>query len=180
MVRVVAGDREAFTAVVEALQWPLRCWLAVRCPPGLDPDEIAHLALVDGFRCRDRYQAGTSVRAWIWGITRNKLLTGLATLRRAHERHADLDPAALIDRLVASADDDAGSEAEEVAALRHCLGGLTSDGRILLSRHYDIGQPLAEIAAEVGRSLPAIKKALFVLRRRLHDCMQTRLREGSA
>lgn len=173
LVRAIAGDVESFGFVVESLQWPLRCWLAVRCPPGIDPDEIAHVAFVAAFHCRDRYQPGSEVRAWIWGIARNKLMAELATRRRAHDRHADLDPEALIDQLVGS-DDDMGAE---VAALRHCLSGLAPASRALLSRHYHLGQPLAEIAAAVGRSLVAIKKALFVLRRRLHDCLQQRLKE---
>jgi len=173
MVRAIDGDQEAFGIVVEALQWPLRCWLSVRCPPGIDPDEIAHVAFVDAFHWRERYQPGSDVRAWIWGIARNKLLTELATRRRAHERHAELDPEILIDQLVDSTDD----EGEEVVALRRCLSGLPPASRALLSRHYHLGQPLAEIAAAVGRSLVAIKKALFVLRRRLHDCMQSRLKE---
>lgn len=181
MIRVSAGDHEAFAVVVDALQWPLRCWLAVRCPPQIDPDEIAHLALVEAFRCRERYQMGTNLRAWIWGIARHKLLSELATLRRASDRRAQGNAADIIDQLVAS-DDDEGEDdvASEVAALRQCLADLRPEARDLLARHYDVGQPLADIAACVGRSLTAIKKALFVLRRRLRDCMQSRLRGDSA
>ena len=170
LTRTQQGDHDAFAEIVEALQWPLRCWLAVRCTPEVDPDEIAHVAFVEAFRCRDRYAPGTSVRAWIWGIARNKLLAELALARRRNA--CQLSAEVLLTQVDADTPPAVGDEAREVLVLRRCLTRLTSSARDILSRHYDHGQPLAEIATVLGRTVAAIKKALFVSRRRLQQCVE--------
>lgn len=173
--RTQQGDSEAFTQVVSALQWPLRCWVAVRCPPGIDPDEIVHQAFITAFQNCQRYELGTSVRGWLWTVTRHQLLGELTTLKRRKGVRIEA-----LDRHLAAAVDDAAAEDHgEVAALRLCLAGLTEDSRELLAQHYHLGVPLGDLARLAGRSLSAIKKALFLLRRRLQTCLQQRLLPGT-
>lgn len=37
------GDLSTFDDVVRTLHWPLRLWLAARCPLEIDPHENAHV-----------------------------------------------------------------------------------------------------------------------------------------
>ena len=74
IARTRSGDADAFDAVVRACSWPLRCWLAGRCPPEIDPDEVAHLAFVAAYRCLAEYRSETNFRSWLWTIAKHQLL----------------------------------------------------------------------------------------------------------
>lgn len=57
------------------------------------------------------------------------------------------------------------------AALDKCLTRLVPEDRELLRRHYDGGQTVPEIAAETGRNIHTLYKALQRIRRQLMDCV---------
>src|SRR5258708_32186861 len=82
IARVREGSVDDYEFVVRAFQGRLRGMVANSCPPGLDPDEIAHLAFVEAFRKIDGYQPGTRFFAWICTIARLILLSELRKMRR--------------------------------------------------------------------------------------------------
>ena len=57
--RVRDGSVDAYETVVGACQGRLRAMIANVCPPGIDPDEIAHLAFVEAFKKIDQYVPNT-------------------------------------------------------------------------------------------------------------------------
>ena len=59
--------------------------------------------------------------------------------------------------------------------LEYCLDRLREPERELVRWRYDEGIPLVEMATRRGRSLTAIKKDLWRIRRRLHTCISTRI-----
>lgn len=166
--QVVEGDTEAFAAVVDAHGPLLQAWAAARCGSALDPDEVAHRTFIKAFQLLAQYRPGSDFRAWLLAIARNVLR---AEATQAQRRLGRQQPVADL----AAVDDPGTSESEQdarrLAALRACLEQLPGHLRGMLDQHYRDGRPLAEIAAGLGRSLMAVKKALFKTRRRLHDCI---------
>lgn len=173
------GDRAAFDAVVEALHRRLRLWLAARCEPAVDPDEIAHLAFVQAYRHVASYRPGSSVRAWLWAIARNQLLAARTTLLRRRHREHEL-PAALAFELARDADDDAAADEMELAALRGCMERLEDGQRTLLAGFYRDGHDCPGLAAFVGSTAGAVRKRLCLLRRALRGCVEKRLAQGAS
>jgi RNA polymerase sigma-70 factor (ECF subfamily) len=175
VARVREGDVDAFEAVVYAHEQALRAWLAVRCPVGVDEDELAQRAFVKAFRLLETYRPGTSFRPWLLAIARNLLLAEcrLAKGRSRGERaYAD----ALIAEAQARELEEGAAEGEErIAALRACLEELPRNSRELLDLRYTRGESIRAVAESVGRSAGAIKKHLFFIRRRLHECVRRRL-----
>lgn len=179
MLRVQAGDRAAFAVVVERYARPLRAWLAPRCPPEVEPDEVAHCVLVKAFTAIAMYRPGSNPGAWLWAIARAQLLGAVTEASRRRARASVHAPGILADLAAARAaepDDDPRLE-----ALGGCLERLGEGARDLLRRRYELEQPIAAMATELGRSAGALKKALFTIRERLHECLQGRLgAEGDA
>lgn len=168
------GDQTAFDRIVEHLHRRLRLWLAARCEPAVDSDEIAHRAFIQAFRKVDSYQPGTCVRAWLWAIARNQLLAERTAVLRRRHREQEL-PAALCAELAREMDDNEAADETEIAALRRCVAGLDTNKRSLLAAYYRDGHDCPGLAAMVGSTAGAVRKRLCLLRRSLRGCVERRL-----
>jgi RNA polymerase sigma-70 factor (ECF subfamily) len=177
IARVRQGEVDAFGEVVRACEWSLRGWLAARCPPEVDSDEVAHLAFIQAFTHLGDYTAGTRFRSWLWTIARNQLLSEIAKARR-REGHAPYLPEAMREALGRELEQDRGED-EYLEALRGCVDRLAPQARALVDSHYRDGRPLAEIARALARSVASIKKGLFLARRTLEECVRRRVRSGA-
>ena len=168
--RVREGDPAGFEAVVRALEWPVRTWVIAHCPPGGDADDVAQRAFIEAFKRIGEYSAGTDFRAWLFAIARYQLMAEATRLRRTadyHRRYAPLALAEELDRRAALA----AGPSDRLDRLRDCLGGLNPQAREILGQRYREELPLGEISRRSGRSVGALKKYLFTLRARLHDCI---------
>jgi len=171
--RLKAGDADAFAEVICAYEWPLRTWIVANCPPGGDADDVAQRTFIEVFRGIGRYQPGTDFAAWLYTVARYQLLAESTRVRRIADYHRRYAPAALSAELErrAAADPEVSPQLDH---LRACLESIAGPARDLLTWRYTDDLPLIEIAERAGRSVAAVKKQLFLLRGRLHDCMVAR------
>ena len=63
---------------------------------------------------------------------------------------------------------------ERLGFLKDCLGAIDERRRRFLTWRYEEALPLAEIAERSGRSVMAVKKQLWLLRRQLQDCIDSK------
>ncbi len=175
LTRAASGDDGAFATVVERLHWPLRLWLAARCPPEIDPDEIAHLAFVHAHAILDEYQPGSSPRAWLWTIARNQLRAQVTSLRRRQANQAHYLPEAVRAAQEKAVEDAPRADENEVAALRACVARLPARTQELLTAHYSDDLPLQALAERWARTVGAVKKQLCLVRKALRQCINERL-----
>ena len=179
--RVRAGETAAFEPVVRRFQRPLRAWLAMRAPPGVDADDVAQQALVLAFTRLSEFQLGTDFAAWLFTIAAFQLRGETTRLRRVADYHSRYAPEIFAQALDSrSAESPALAEAR-LDSLRECVQSLTEPLRRYLAWRYDEGIPLEEMAVRSGRSVAAVKKQLWSLRQSLKLCVERRmaLAEGS-
>jgi len=170
--RVREGDAAGFEAIVRAYEWPIRTWIVAHCPPGGDADDVAQRAFIEAFKRIAEYAAGTDFRAWLFAIARYQLMAEATRLRRTADYHRRYAPHALAEELERRADVAAAAgRSERIDRLRDCLGGLNPQAREILGQRYREELPLEEISRKSGRSVGALKKYLFTLRARLHECI---------
>lgn len=169
--RVKAGDRGAYAELVTRLERPLRAWLVGRAWPGIDVDDVAQRAFVQAYVQLHRFQAGTDFPAWLFTLASFELKTEMNRVRRTADYHARFVSELLEQDLVRYEELGAGHEAR-IEHLERCLAQLDERQRELLGWRYREQLPLAEIGERLGRSVPAIKKALWKLRGRLGDCVE--------
>jgi len=170
--RVRDGDPAGFEAVVRAFEWPVRTWIVAHCPPGGDPDDVAQRTFIEAFKKIAGYTAGTDFRAWLFAIARYQLMAEQTRLRRTADYHRRYAPHALAEELERRADAaQFAGRAEQIDQLRDCLGGLNPQAREILGQRYREGMALEEISRRSGRSIGALKKYLFTLRAKLHECI---------
>ena len=91
-------------------------------------------------------------------------------LRRTADYHRRYAPVALAEELERRSAAAAASS-DRLDRLRGCLSGLNPQAREILGQRYREDLPLEEISRRCGRSVGALKKYLFTLRARLHECI---------
>jgi len=169
------GDVAAFEPIVRQFERPLRAWLASQVPPGVDVDEIAQRSFVAAFTGVGDFQLGTSFSAWLFTHARFQLRTETTRLRRVADYRSRYGPDLLQREL-----DRRGSAPPDLWATRMdylpgCLETLGEHVRRFIVWRYDEGIPLEEMATRSGRSVVAVKKQLWLARRKLHECIETRM-----
>ena len=178
--RVRAGEVGAFEVVVRRFETPLRAWLVAHATPGVDIDEVAQRSFVAAFGRLDEYRLGTNFAAWLFAIGRFQLRTEMTRLRRVADYHARYAPDLLQRELDRRSSGPPEIHEERLIYLEECLGKLGEHLRRFIRWRYEDGIPLDEMAARSGRSVPAVKKQLWKLRRVLHECIEDRMAEEGA
>ena len=173
--RVRSGDGSAFASVVRMCQSSLRAWLATHSPPGIDPDEIAQRSFVVAYTQLEEFELGTNFRAWLFAIARFQLKTEVTRLRRTADYHTRYAPDLLRRELERRCEVDAADEPERLTHLRKCVDHLAEHlGRFVTWRYTD-EITLEEMAHRSERSISAVKKQLWKIRRKLQECVEQRL-----
>jgi len=176
--RVRKGNTAAFEVVVCRFERPLRAWLAVYAPPGVDVDDVAQSSFLTAYTRLGDYELGTNFAAWLFTIARFHLKTEVSRLRRVADYHTRYVPVLLHREL-----ERRSSERPELLEIRleylqTCLGGLGEHVSRFIRWRYSDAIPLKEMAQRSGRSVAAVKKQLWQLRRQLHGCVETRMAAG--
>ncbi len=177
--RVQVGSVEDYRTVVQAHHRRLRLWLAGFCPPGVDPDEIAHLAFLTAYRQIGAYRAGTDFFAWLCAFARNLTLGECEKLRRRARNEQNY-----LELCLAEGQANEVINADAVVESRwrllsECLASLKRDARELLGWRYGEGLRVQAIAQRLGRSPSAVSVQLFGLRRLLRECVTRKMVGGS-
>ena len=173
--RVRDGDTAAFAVVVRRFEGQLRAWLAMQAPPGVDVDEVAQRSFVAAFTRLGDYKIGTHFAAWLFTIARFQLKTELTRLRRIADYRARYAPDLLQRELERRSSELPELTQTRLDHLKTCLGALPEHLRPFIEWRYEDEIPLDEMAARCGRSVAAVKKQLWKLRRKLHECVETRI-----
>jgi RNA polymerase sigma-70 factor (ECF subfamily) len=169
--QVRAGDVQAFAAVVRRFERPLRAWLATHAPPGVDIDDIAQASFLSAYTRLDEYAADTNFAAWLFTIARYQLQTETTRLRRIADYRSRYAPDLLTRELDRRTADAASEQDSRLDFLKECLDAIDDSRRRFLTWRYDDAIPLTEMADRSGRSVMAIKKQLWLLRRQLQECV---------
>ena len=175
--RVLGGETAAFERIVRRFERPVRAWLATEAPPAVDVDEIAQRTFVVAFSRLSTYELGTDFPAWLFTLSRFQLKTELTRLRRVADYHARFAPDLLRRELDRRSDERPELQQDRLDHLATCLNSLDERLRRYITWRYEEEIPLEEMSARAGRSVAAIKKQLWQLRRALHDCVESHLKK---
>ncbi len=141
-------------------------------PHRADADEILQETNLVLWRKFEQFRPGSDFRAWAFQVAYNKVKAfrerrGRDRLRFGRE---------VMDRLAAVAAATADDLPASQDALQECKEQLSQPDRDLIERRYEPGATVASVAAEVGRSVAAVYKAVVRIRRALFECIQRSLK----
>lgn len=161
------GAGWGFEGIYRALAGPVRRFLAAS--GAADPDATTQDVFLRVLRGLDRFDGDADhLRSWVFTVARHLLVDE----HRAAARRPLLAAEPAPDRPAAGSEDDVvdGLDARRVHAV---LRTLPEEQREVVVLRFLVDLPLAEVAAIVGRSLPAVKalqhRGVARLRRQLED-----------
>jgi RNA polymerase sigma-70 factor (ECF subfamily) len=175
---------DEFVALLTVAQRRLYAFICTLVVDRGDADEVlqeTNLALCQQI---ERFEPGTDFLAWACRVAHFKVLK----LRDSHKRHRVVLEDAVIEQLASEAIEEqrlAGRLAAERyeqrrLALVACLDEISDRHRTALMLHYQGGQSLAMIGAQLGRTANAVAQLLHRVRSALRGCMERRLTETPA
>lgn len=142
MLRVQAGDREAYRALLEDVCAELRALLQRRLSGGLEVDDVLQEILLTLHRARHTYDPGRPFNPWLHAIARN---AATDAFRRARGR-LRWERLAGDDAPIEAASDDAGRE----TSLVRVLARLPKTQRSAIEMVKLQGMSVAEAAQRAG------------------------------
>ena len=125
----------------------------------------------------DEFREGTNFKAWAFRIA---YLQTLAHFKRTKRGNWLGFSSELVETLANEAEPLLRDFEQRHQALRQCVGKLPEKDREIVRAHYESELPLAEVSAQVGRSVGALKQVLFRVRRTLRACIEKQLAGGQA
>ena len=173
--RVRNGDNGAFEDVVRKFERPLRAWIAACGPPGVDSDEIAQRTFVAAFSRLKEYRTGSNFGAWLFTIARFQLKSEATRLRRVADYHARYGLDLLQRELDRRSNEVPELDRVRLEHLEKCVETMGEHLTRFITWRYEEGIPLDEMASRSGRSIAAVKKQLWKIRRTLQECVERRM-----
>ncbi len=174
------GNTSGFETIVLQLERPLRSWLATVCPPGIDVDDIAQQSFVQAYTQLEKYQPETNFRAWLFTIAKFQLKTEITRQRRVADYHNRYAPDLLCRELEGQSELSPNDIPERLSHLQHCVSKLENHLQRFLVWRYEEQIPLETMSSRSGRSVAAVKKQLWKIRRVLQECVQRQNATGGS
>jgi RNA polymerase sigma-70 factor (ECF subfamily) len=156
----------------------------------LDASDLVQQTVLLAHARRDQFRGGTEAewRGWLRAILANTLAaaarefeTAARDLRREQSLEAELERSEVRMEGLLAADQSSPSEGaargEDLRRLALALGRLPDDQRRAVELHHLKGLTVAEVAAEIGRTRPAVVGLLFRGLKRLRELL-AESREG--
>lgn len=145
----------------------------------MDVDEIVQRAFVEAYKNIGAYQIGTDFQAWLVTIARYQAMREVTRLRRQADYHSRYIPVALAQQMEKQLSKNE-TENERLAFLEDCLSQIKASSRELIRRRYADDLSMDEIAKSMQRTAGAVRKELCLVRKRLHDCIESKVNLADA
>lgn len=172
ILRVKAGDVDAFEPLVDRYLANVRAYLALRAPAVHLVDELAHETFVYAFRNIGDFTAGTSLLHWLRAIACNLLRAETQRFSREQANQSRFAEAQSLDH---GSGESLPGESDEAELLRQCVEELSGTMRALVSLKYRQERSSEQIAQELKRSTAWVWTMLFRVRQQLKACIQRKL-----
>ncbi|NEX95178.1 sigma-70 family RNA polymerase sigma factor [Caulobacter sp. 17J65-9] len=163
-MRSLPASDETFRDGLTALIPQLRAFARTLCRNRAEADDLAQDALLKAWNARERFEAGTNLKAWAFMILRNQFYSD----RRRAWRSCALDPEQAERTLVAASAPDAGLELDE---LRRALALLPDEQRESLILVGAGGFSYEEVGEICGVATGTIKSRVSRARTRVEQIL---------
>lgn len=173
-IRKLSPSQVAFIEELTAIQGSMKRF----CISILAGDQGAEDVIQEANRVilekADEFEPGTNLQAWAFEIVRWQ---AMAYCKRRQRENKLLFNTELIDSLLERSLQLDSRQAEQMGALTSCIEKLDDADRSVLRGRYWSEKTLAEFSQEIGRTVDALKRALFKIRKQLRACVRQTLAE---
>ena len=174
--QVLAGNTDAFREIVREYGPEIRVFLAGSIADYQTVDDLAQETFIATYESLNRFEPDSNLRAWIYGIAKNKLLMHLRKTKWRNENVISMS-SEIMEEVIPAVEEfcDEGNEFR-VGRLRECIDKLPDNNRKLIKSRYFTDETVMDIAKRLQKTENTISVWLFRLRLTLKDCMKRAVR----
>ncbi len=164
---VLAGEQESYALLVERHHHRVRGVVARMLGSRAECDEVVQDVFVAAYQDLADFDIRLPLPAWLCGIARNQVLMRLRRQQRSNRLLEAYRVHALHELEVEPPDHDDRLQ----LAMRDCQAALAPLAARAVELRYRGGLELAEVAAQLGRSVVATRQLLYRIRGQLRACL---------
>lgn len=152
-------------------QLALRAYVRGAIGHGAAVDDVVQQANVVLWKKASAWQLGTPFIPWAFAVARFEVLAYF----RDQKRDRLVFDEDVMEMMMGATEQVLGSLTERGEALQDCLQHIEATQREILVGKYVVGKSIAELASQFDRSQDAIKSGLLRIRKKLNQCISTKL-----
>lgn len=149
----------------------LHAYIYSLLPHHADADDVFQRCSLLLWKKFDTFDQQRDFLSWACGVAFYEVKNFLRTAQRDRLQFSET----LLDLLAEQRSDDLSRVPDHLAALRLCVKKLTENQQQLVWKAYGGATTVADLAAATGRSAQTLYNQLATIRRKLAQCVQTRL-----
>jgi len=155
------GHEPAFEQLVRMYQGDVRGFLSRRIGNSPTVDDVAQEVFIAAIRNITQLKDNSSVRGWLLGITRNKLIDHLRKVSRQKATGCEHISSPM--------------EQDMLDSLKQCIANLKPKSQKLVNRFYFDNETAEQISNHSTISSSAVRMSLLRIRKSLAKCIRNRL-----
>ncbi len=172
------GDRDAYGELIRRYQQHVRTFIKIRILDESAADDLAQEVFVAGFKSFAKFRGQGSLKSWLCGIAKYKIIDFLRAEGRKKQVQSELQMLLQNPERRCLADQAEQELDEAVVALRKCLELLKPNARKIVNKYYFENQSAVQIGSESDQKPGAIRMSLMRIRNALAKCMRKSLNTG--
>ena len=162
--KVLKGDLNAYTPLVERYQQYVYTLVKRTCPHPAEAEELAMDVFVKAYEHLHEFRGTATFTTWLYRIAFN---TAISYARKKKRYRVSIDTLDIRNNIEEDMDD-AESKERAYVALEQLLSSLPPEEQMLISLHYKEGLKMEEVAYISGLSLSNTKVKIHRIRKKLH------------
>jgi RNA polymerase sigma-70 factor, ECF subfamily len=174
--RILSGDKEAYSYIVQEHQDMLVAYASLRLPDRSLVDEVVQQTFIRAFDQIRQYDTQRDFGTWLRSICKYMILSELNRQIRERRRsvtHMDRLRAHLLER--AAREDPLPPQEMRMGILERCLSELSEATQSLVRARYVDRTPLGQIAERLGRSGTWATTTLWRARLAVRRCVEKQI-----
>ena len=159
------GDKAAFETLYTRYVSRIHNYAVSKLGSVVEAEDVTQEAFEAVFQCIDKFEGRSELVVWIYGITRNLILSRIR--RRAGDRLVALEEAVHEAAPESTSPDRQAESRDALRRMREAIDALPPDQRTILELRHEKRMPIRSIAQLLQRSEDAVKSSLYRTRRSL-------------
>ena len=169
------GHQPAFEQLVRMYQSDVRGFISRRIGNSPVVDDVAQEAFIAAIRNITQLKDNASVRGWLLGIARNKLIDHLRKASRQKMTGCEHIESILASDSLDRTNSSTNMEQDILDSLKQCIADLKPKAQKLVNRFYFDQETAEQISNHSNVSSSAVRMSLLRIRKSLATCIRNRL-----
>lgn len=169
------GHEPAFEQLVRMYQSDVRGFLSRRIGNSPTIDDVAQDVFIAAIRNITQLKDNSSVRGWLLGITRNKLIDHLRKVSRQKATGCEHIESILACDSLERTSGSSPMEQDMLDSLKQCISNLKPKSQELVNRFYFDNETAEQISNHSNVTSSAVRMSLLRIRKSLAKCIRNSL-----